>query len=155
MAKYLDYNGLVTLWSKIKSADTTTLNAAKSDTTSKINALNISSITSRIATNEGDIDTLQNDMTTAKSNITTLQSEETKITSPTVNIGTGTTTSLNIGNSTTAQVNLKGTGNLSITSDTSTSNVTAKTLKFEKNISSNDIKIRWDSTLNSLVFEKV
>lgn len=89
------------------------------------------------------------------SNITTLQSEETKITSPTVNIGTGTTTSLNIGNSTTAQVNLKGTGNLSITSDTSTSNVTAKTLKFEENISSNDIKIRWDSTLNSLVFEKV
>ena len=88
------------------------------------------------------------------SNITTLQSEETKITSPTVNIGTGTTTSLNIGNSTTAQVNLKGTGNLSITSDTSTSNVTAKTLKFEENISSNDIKIRWDSTLNSLVFEK-
>ena len=74
MAKYLDYNGLVTLWSKIKSADTTTLNAAKSDTTSKINALNISSITSRIATNEGDIDTLQSDMTTAKSNITTLQS---------------------------------------------------------------------------------
>lgn len=75
MAKYLDYNGLVTLWSKIKSADTTTLNAAKSDTTSKINALNISSIISRIATNEGDIDTLQSDMTTAKSNITTLQSK--------------------------------------------------------------------------------
>ena len=74
MAKYLDYNGFVTLWSKIKSADTTTLNAAKSDTTSKINALNISSITSRIATNEGDIDTLQSDMATAKSNITTLQS---------------------------------------------------------------------------------
>ena len=75
MAKYLDYNGLVTLWSKIKSADATTLNAAKNDTTSKINALNISSITSRIATNEGNIDTLQNDMTTAKSNITTLQSK--------------------------------------------------------------------------------
>ena len=75
MAKYLDYNGLVTLWSKIKDADTITLNAAKSDTTSKINALNISSITSRIATNEGNIDTLQNDMTTAKSNITTLQSK--------------------------------------------------------------------------------
>lgn len=75
MAKYLDYNGLVTLWSKIKNADTTTLNAAKSDTTSKINALNISGITSRIATNEGDIDTLQSDMTTAKSNITTLQSK--------------------------------------------------------------------------------
>ena len=75
MAKYLDYNGLVTLWSKIKDADTTTLNAAKNDTTSKINALNISSITSRIATNEGNIDTLKNDMTTAKSNITTLQSK--------------------------------------------------------------------------------
>ena len=89
------------------------------------------------------------------SNITTLQSEETKITSPTVNIGTGTTTSLNIGNSTTAQVNLKGTGNLSITSDTSTSNVTAKTLKFEENISSNDIKIYWDDTSKSLVFAKV
>ena len=88
------------------------------------------------------------------SNITTLQSEETKITSPTVNIGTGTTTSLNIGN-TNATVTFEGNNNLSITSDTSTSNVTAKTLKFEKNISSNDIKIRWDSTLNSLVFEKV
>lgn len=75
MAKYLDYNGLVTLWSKIKDADATTLNAAKNDTTSKINALNISSIISRIATNEGEIDTLQSDMTTAKSNITTLQSK--------------------------------------------------------------------------------
>lgn len=74
MAKYLDYNGLITLWGKIKEADTTTLNAAKNDTTSKINALNISSIISRIETNEGDIDTLQNDMTTAKNNITTLQS---------------------------------------------------------------------------------
>ena len=52
-------------------------------------------------------------------------------------------------------VTFEGNNNLSITSDSSTSNVTAKTLKFEENISSNDIKIRWDSTLNSLVFEKV
>ena len=130
----------------ILKADTTSVSLAGSSTT----------ITS------GSIEIGVSDTTTGitigkdiGSNITTLQSEETKITSPTVNIGTGTTTSLNIGNSTTAQVNLKGTGNLSITSDTSTSNVTAKTLKFEKNISSNDIKIRWDSTLNSLVFEKV
>ena len=130
----------------ILKADTTSVSLAGTSTTitSRSIGIGVSDTTTGI--------TIGKDV---GSNITTLQSEETKITSPTVNIGTGTTTSLNIGNSTTAQVNLKGTGNLSITSDTSTSNVTAKTLKFEENISSNDIKIRWDSTLNSLVFEKV
>ena len=127
----------------------------KADTTSVSLAGNSTTITSRsIGIGVSDTTTGITIGKDVGSNITTLQSEETKITSPTVNIGTGTTTSLNIGNSTTAKVNLKGTGNLSITSDTSTSNVTAKTLKFEENISSNDIKIRWDSTLNSLVFEK-
>ena len=85
---------------------------------------------------------------------TTLQSNITKITSPEVNIGKETTTSLNIGNDI-AKVTFAGNNNLSITSDTSTSNVTAKTLKFEKNISSNDIKIYWDDTSKSLVFAKV
>ena len=85
---------------------------------------------------------------------TTLQSNITKITSPEVNIGKETTTSLNIGNDS-ANVTFEGNNNLSITSDTSTSNVTAKTLKFEENISSNDIKIYWDNTSKSLVFAKV
>ena len=90
----------------------------------------------------------------AKGTTTSLTSETTSITSPILNVGQTGTSTLNIGN-TNATVTFEGNNNLSITSDTSTSNVTAKTLKFEENISSNDIKIRWDSTLNSLVFEKV
>ena len=90
----------------------------------------------------------------ASGTTTSLTSETTSITSPKLDVGQTGTSTLNIGN-TNATVTFEGNNNLSITSDTSTSNVTAKTLKFEENISSNDIKIRWDSTLNSLVFEKV
>lgn len=89
-----------------------------------------------------------------KNHFTTLQSNVTNITSPNINIGQTGTSTLNIGN-TNATVIFEGNNNLSITSDTSTSNVTAKTLKFEKNISSNDIKIYWDDTSKSLVFAKV
>ena len=90
----------------------------------------------------------------ASGTTTSLTSETTSITSPKLNVGQTGTSTLNIGNDS-ANVTFEGNNNLSITSDSSTSNVTAKTLKFEENISSNDIKIRWDSTLNSLVFEKV
>ena len=89
----------------------------------------------------------------ASGTTTSLTSETTSITSPKLNVGQTGTSTLNIGNDS-ANVTFEGNNNLSITSDSSTSNVTAKTLKFEENISSNDIKIRWDSTLNSLVFAK-
>ena len=90
----------------------------------------------------------------AKGTTTSLTSETTSITSPILNVGQTGTSTLNIGN-TNATVTFEGNNNLSITSDTSTSNVTAKTLKFEENISSNDIKIYWDDTSKSLVFAKV
>lgn len=90
----------------------------------------------------------------ASGTTTSLTSETTSITSPTLNVGQTVTSILNIGNDI-AKVTFKGNKNLSITSDTSTSNVTAKTLKFEENISSNDIKIYWDDTSKSLVFAKV
>ena len=129
----------------ILKADTTSVSLAGTSTTitSRSIGIGVSDTTTGI--------TIGKDV---GSNITTLQSEETKITSPILNVGQTGTSTLNIGK-TNATVTFEGNNNLSITSDTSTSNVTAKTLKFEENISSNDIKIRWDSTLNSLVFEKI
>ena len=129
----------------ILKADTTSVSLAGTSTTitSRSIGIGVSDTTTGI--------TIGKDV---GSNITTLQSEETKITSPILNVGQTGTSTLNIGN-TNATVTFEGNNNLSITSDSSTSNVTAKTLKFEENISSNDIKIRWDSTLNSLVFEKI
>ena len=90
----------------------------------------------------------------ASGTTTSLTSETTSITSPNLNVGQTGTSTLNIGNDS-ANVAFAGNNNLSITSNSSTSNVTAKTLKFEKNISSNDIKIYWDDTSKSLVFAKV
>ena len=49
---------------------------------------------------------------------------------------------------------LTGRSNFSVTATNTNSKVQANDLKFNKSLSSNDIKIRWDSALNSLVFEK-
>ena len=128
----------------ILKADTTSVSLAGSSTT----------ITSRSVGIGTDTTTGITIGRNASGTTTSLTSETTSITSPKLNVGQTGTSTLNIGNDS-ANVTFEGNNNLSITSDTSTSNVTAKTLKFEENISSNDIKIRWDSTLNSLVFEKV
>ena len=85
---------------------------------------------------------------------TTLQSSTTEITSPTINIGTSdSSTSVSIGN-TSSNVTLAGKSNFSIEAKDADSKVQANDIKFNTSLSSNDIKIRWDSTLNSLVFEK-
>ena len=85
---------------------------------------------------------------------TTLQSSTTEITSPTINIGTDTSSSsVSIGKDS-SNVSLKGNQSLSIDANNTNSTVQANDLKFNTSLSSNDIKIRWDSTLNSLVFEK-
>ena len=128
----------------ILKADTTSVSLAGSSTT----------ITSRSVGIGTDTTTGITIGRNASGTTTSLTSETTSITSPKLNVGQTGTSTLNIGNDS-AKVTFEGNNNLSITSDSSTSNVTAKTLKFEENISSNDIKIRWDSTLNSLVFEKV
>ena len=85
---------------------------------------------------------------------TTLQSSTTKITSPTIEIGTESpSTSVSIGKDS-STVSLKGNHSLSIETNDTTSKVQANDIKFNTSLSSNDIKIRWDNTLNSLVFEK-
>ena len=85
---------------------------------------------------------------------TTLRSSTTNITSPTINIGTDTSSSsVSIGKAS-SDVNLTGNHNLSMTSGESESEVGATNLRFDNKIYSNNIKIRWDSALNSLVFEK-
>ena len=85
---------------------------------------------------------------------TTLQSSTTNITSPTINIGTDTSSSsVSIGKDS-STVSLKGNQSFSIDANNTNSKVQANDLKFNKSLSSNDIKIRWDSALNSLVFEK-
>lgn len=69
MAKYLDYDGLATVWSKVKAADTTTLNAAKNDATSKDNTLKtelngtINEVDSKVVTLQGKVSTLETQIT--------------------------------------------------------------------------------------------
>lgn len=69
MAKYLDYDGLATVWSKVKAADTTTLNAAKNDATSKDNALKtelngtINGVDSKVVTLQGKVSSLETQIT--------------------------------------------------------------------------------------------
>ena len=128
----------------ILKADTTSVSLAGSSTT----------ITSRSVGIGTDTTTGITIGRNASGTTTSLTSETTSITSPKLNVGQTGTSTLNIGNDS-ANVTFEGNNNLSITSDTSTSNVTAKTLKFEENISSNDIKIYWDDTSKSLVFAKV
>lgn len=56
MAKYLDNNGLNTVWQKVKEKDATTLTAAQNDATSKVNAAK--------AELQGEINTVQGNVTT-------------------------------------------------------------------------------------------
>ena len=49
---------------------------------------------------------------------------------------------------------LEGKSNFLIEASNTNSKVQANNLKFNTSLSSNDIKVYWDSTLNSLVFAK-
>lgn len=90
----------------------------------------------------------------ATGTITTLQSNTTNITSPEINIGTSdSSTSVSIGKDS-STVSLKGKSNFLIEAKDADSKVQANDLKFNTSLSSNDIKVYWDSTLNSLVFAK-
>lgn len=90
----------------------------------------------------------------ATGTITTLKSNTTKITSPTIEIGKESpSTSVSIGKKD-SEVTLEGKSNFLIEASNTNSKVQANDIKFNTSLSSNDIKIRWDSTLNSLVFEK-
>ena len=85
---------------------------------------------------------------------TTLKSNKTRIISPTIEIGTESpSTSVSIGKNS-SDVTLTGRSNFSVTATNTNSTVQANDLKFNTSLSSNNIKIRWDSALNSLVFEK-
>lgn len=90
----------------------------------------------------------------ATGTITTLKSNTTKITSPTIEIGKESpSTSVSIGKKD-SEVTLTGRSNFSIDASNTNSKVQANDIKFNKSLSSNDIKVYWDSTLNSLVFAK-
>lgn len=85
---------------------------------------------------------------------TTLKSNKTRIISPTIEIGTESpSTSVSIGKGS-SDVTLEGKSNFLIEAKDADSKVQANDLKFNKSLSSNDIKVYWDSTLNSLVFAK-
>ena len=72
-------------------------------------------------------------------------------------IGIGTEPSsdypLSIGKSN-SNISLTGNNDLSITTNNTNSEVQAKDLKFTSSLSSNNIKIYWDSKLQSLVFAR-
>ncbi len=86
---------------------------------------------------------------------TTLQSNTTKIISPTIGIGTEPSSdySVSIGKAN-SNTSLLGNNDLSITADKTNSKVQAKDLKFTNSLSDNNIKIYWDSALQSLVFAR-
>lgn len=132
----------------ILKADTTSVSLAGTSTT-------ITSGSVGIGTDTTTSITIGRNASGTPTPITTLQSSTTNITSPTIKVGTDSpSTSVSIGKAS-SNVTLKGNHNLSIDTNDTTSKVQANDIKFNTSLSSNDIKIRWDSTLNSLVFEKV
>ena len=130
---------------EVFKVDTSNKSTTINGTTATINPTNINIGTATTTT----INVGRN----ATDTITTLKSNTTNITSPTINIGTDTSSSsVSIGKDS-STVSLKG-NNLSIEANDTTSKVQANDLKFNTSLSSNDIKVYWDSTLNSLVFAK-
>ena len=150
-----------TTFSVEKTIDSSITEVFKVDTSLDNSSTTINGNTSTIESTDVNIGTTTTNAITIGRNATgtptpttTLQSSTTNITSPTINIGTDTSSSsVSIGKDS-STVSLKGNHNLSIETNDTTSKVQANDLKFNTSLSSNDIKIRWDSTLNSLVFEK-
>ena len=140
------------------NTDSSITEVFKVDTTSDNTSTTINGDTATINPNNVDIGTatttIINVGRNATGTITTLQSNTTNITSPEINIGTSDSlTSVSIGKDS-STVSLKGKSNFLIEASNTNSKVQANDIKFNTSLSSNDIKIRWDSTLNSLVFEK-
>lgn len=86
---------------------------------------------------------------------TILKSNTTNIISPMIGIGTEPSSDypLSIGKNN-SFISLLGNNDLSITADNTNSEVQATDLKFTSSLSSNNIKIYWDSKLQSLVFAR-
>ena len=86
---------------------------------------------------------------------TTLQSNTTNITSPMIGIGTKPSSDypLSIGKNN-SFISLLGNNDLSITANNTNSEVQARDLKFTNSLYGDNIKIYWDSKLQSLVFAR-
>lgn len=106
-------------------------------TTISGNELDVTSTTTKI---EGYSTTI------SSSTSTKITSNKTDITSGTINIGDSTNP---------GTINIVGNNNLSIKTGLSKSEVQSDNLKFNETLSSNNIKIYWDSTNNALVFSKI
>ena len=91
----------------------------------------------------------------SENTLTTLQSNTTKIISPMIGIGTEPSSDypLSIGKSD-SKISLTGKNGLSITTSDTNSEVQAKDLKFTNSLYGDNIKIYWDSKLQSLVFAR-
>lgn len=136
---------------EVFKVDTTSDNTS---TTINGKTATINPTTVEIGTGTTNAITIGRNATGTPTPTTTLQSNTTNITSPEINIGTSdSSTSVSIGKDS-SNVSLKGNQSFSIDANNTNSKVQANDLKFNKSLSSNDIKIRWDSALNSLVFEK-
>ena len=148
-----------TTFSVDKTTDSSITEVFKVDTSNKSTTINgntstIESTDVNIGITTTNAITIGRNATGTSTPTTTLQSNTTNITSPTINIGTSdSSTSVSIGKDS-STVSLKGNHNLSIDTNDTTSKVQANDLKFNTSLSSNDIKVYWDSTLNSLVFAK-
>ena len=148
-----------TIFSVDKTTDSSITEVFKVDTSNKSTTINgntstIESTDVNIGITTTNAITIGRNATGTSTPTTTLQSNTTNITSPTINIGTSdSSTSVSIGKDS-STVSLKGNHNLSIDTNDTTSKVQANDLKFNTSLSSNDIKVYWDSTLNSLVFAK-
>ena len=132
------------------------VDTASADTSTTINGktATINSDTVEIGTGTTNTITIGRNATGTPTPTTTLQSNTTNITSPEINIGTtDSSTSVSIGKDS-SNVSLKGNQSFSIDANNTNSTVQANNLKFNTSLSSNDIKVYWDSTLNSLVFAK-
>ena len=132
------------------------VDTTSADTSTTINGktATINSDTVEIGTETTNTITIGRNATGTPTPTTTLKSNKTRIISPTIEIGTESpSTSVSIGKKD-SEVTLTGKSNFSIEAKDADSKVQANDLKFNTSLSSNDIKIRWDSALNSLVFEK-
>ena len=146
-----------TTFSVEKTTDSST-EVFKVDTSLDNSSTTINGDTATINPNTVDIGTATtttiNVGRNATGTITTLKSNTTKITSPTIEIGKESpSTSVSIGKKD-SEVTLTGKSNFSIEAKDADSKVQANDIKFNTSLSSNDIKVYWDSTLNSLVFAK-
>ena len=136
---------------EVFKVDTTSDNTS---TTINGKTATINPTTVEIGTGTTNAITIGRNATGTPTPTTILQSSITNITSPEINIGTSdSSTSVSIGN-TSSNVTLTSKSNFLIEASNTNSKVQANDIKFNTSLSSNDIKIRWDSTLNSLVFEK-